>query len=129
MKKRASPKKLRGTETINGGWSFSASIKLGDITDESGIYHEASASTVTFPSGTFSGFQVGDIITIEGGQEAKKKKKVHVARRRKQERQETHTITNVSETTMTIAVNDLVTATKISETGWSVCTSAGVITI
>ncbi len=129
MKKRTPPKKLRKTEAINSGWAFSVGVTIGDTVDESGMYFQTESNTVTFPSGTFSGFQVGDVITITGGTTAKKKKKVHVARRRKQERQETHTITNVSETTMTIAVNDLVTATKISETGWSVCTSAGVITI
>jgi len=128
MKKRTSPKNLRKPRIISGGWAFSGAVTLGTITDESGMYFQTDTTSVTFPSGTFSGFQVGDVITITGGQEAKKKKKVHVARRRKQNKETTHTITDVRSTTMTIAVNDLVTATKISETGWSIHSTTGTIT-
>ncbi len=124
--KRKLPRKLRRqsriAETITGNWVFAADdVKWVDAND-SIVYFDASATTVTFPAESFSGFSIGDVITISGrgNEKVKKKKKVHVARRRKQEKQDTHTITDISTTTMTIATNGLLTATKISDTSWSV---------
>jgi len=142
MKNRTPPRKLRKRnrkiETVTGNWIFAgkvgttgATLTFDSLTDDSIIYFDSQATTVTYPSQAFSGFQVGDTITITGqaNENIKKKKKVHVARRRKQNKQTTHTITNISETAMTIGINNLVTATKISETSWSVHHTTGVITI
>lgn len=132
MKKRTSPKNLRKPATAKWG-IYTGAVTLGTLTDASGgMYFQTDTTSVTFPSGTFNGFAIGDVITITGGAnspEPKKVKKVHVARRYRKEKPVTHTITNVSETTMTIAVNDLVTATKLSEDSWSVYSQAGTIII
>jgi hypothetical protein len=133
MKKRTSYKEIRRQRKKANAWGYwvsSGPITLGNIDASASLYFDTSAATtVTFPEGTFNGFQTGDIITINDSYtEVKKKKKVHVARRYRKEKPVTHTITNVSETTMTIAVNDLVTATKISEDSWSVHSSTGTIT-
>ena len=134
MKKRISYKeRRRQRKTANawGYWISSGPVTLGNINDGASMYFDTSAATtVTFPEGTFNGFQTGDIITINDGYtEVKKKKKVHVARRYRKEKPVTHTITNVSETTMTIAINDYATATKISDDSWSVHSTTGTITI
>ena len=131
MKKRVSHKEVRRQKKHSNAWGYwisSGPVTLGNINDGA-LYFDTNATSVTFPSGQFSGFQVGDVITITGEQEAKKVKKVHVARRYRKEKPVTHTITNVSETTMTIAVNDYATATKISDDSWSVTSSTGTITL
>ena len=125
--KRRLPRKLRRykrAEGITGNWSWGV-ITLGDIDDDSIVYFDQSATTVTFPTESFGGFAVGDVITISGraNEKIKKKKKVHVARRRKKEKEDTHTITDITATTMTISSNDTVTATKIDESNWSVSSS------
>jgi hypothetical protein len=96
MKKRRHPRTKRKSETITGRWAFSGAVTLGTISGDTSLYYESNATSVTFPAGTFSGFAVGDVITITGGANDStpvKKKKVHVARRRRKERPITHTIT------------------------------------
>ena len=133
MKKRVSHKEIRRQRKANNAWGYwvsSGPITLSNIDDSGTLYFDTSAATtITFPEGTFNGFKTGDIITINDGYtDVKKKKKVHVARRYRKEKPVTHTITNVSNTTMTISVNDLVTATKISDTGWTVHSQIGSVT-
>ena len=130
MKNRKSPKQLRQAlkrqRDFADTWIFSGPMMFGNMDANATVYFDTGTTSVTYPAGTFNGFNVGDIITISTGEGAKKKKKVHVARRRKQNREITHTITNVSDTSMTIAVNDTTTATKISDSGWSVTSSGGI---
>lgn len=108
-------RRLRRTEAISVGEG--EILTTGDL-----IYYDGTSPTVTFPSGIFDSFSVGDVITINSSQVARKKNKVHVARRRKQKKLVTHTITNIGPTAMTIAVNDLTTATKISNSRWAIST-------
>jgi len=109
--KRPSPKKLRrqSRNTITGNWAI---VNSGEWVVDSGdtLFYDGNTTTVTLPAGSFSGFQVGDIITItnRAGNNIKKKRKVHVARRRNKEKLNTHTITEVSPTTMTVSSNELV---------------------
>ena len=121
--KRKLPRKLRRykrTEGITGNWTW-GDITIGDDNDTL-IYFDDKATTVTFPMESFSGFAVGDTITITGraNEKIKKKKKVHVARRREQTKKETHTITDITATTMTITTDDVITATKVDDSNWSV---------
>jgi len=125
MKNRILPRKLRRqkrTELVTGVWTWGDTVTFGNIDSGSIIYFDSDTTTITFPSGTENGFQVGDIITILGHNpnKIKKKKKVHVARRRQQKKQITHTITDVSATTMTINTNESLALTKFSERDWIV---------
>lgn len=112
---RKSPKQmrklLRRTEaaTTTGKWTWGDTITLTNVEDaDTIIYFDDKATTVTFPMESFSGFAIGDTITITGraNEKIKKKKKVHVARRRMHEKQETHTITDISTNTITIKANE-----------------------
>jgi hypothetical protein len=120
------PRKLRRhkrTEGITGNWTW-GDITLGDTANDSLVYFNDSATTVTFPTDSFSGFAIGDVITISGraNEKVKRKKKVHVARRRKQEKLDKHTITDITETTLTISTDESVILTYLYD-GWkaSIC--------
>lgn len=123
MKNRKSPKQLRQAlkrqRDFADTWIFSGPMMFGNMDANATVYFDT-GTTVTLPSGSFSGFSAGDIITITSGAGVKKKKKVHVARRRKQEKIQTHTITDVGATTITISSNELVSVRKELYDEWKI---------
>ena len=127
MKKRRSIKNIRRTSRAANAkrskWAWGGFVAHGNVafTDTNTMlyFDQSTASTITFDT---SGFAVGDVITISGAthKKVKAKKKVHVARRRIKDIQETYVITDMNSSNITVAASSLVAVKKICDTQWIV---------